>query len=232
MRYYPVSLDLHGIRCLVVGAGRVGRRKIGTLLECGPASIVVLDPGLDGVPAEFADAAACGAVVFRKSPFSPEDIEGMGLVFAATPSAEVNTRIAQACRKKGILCNVAGPADDGVSGSFLVPAHLQEGRITLTVSTEGGSPALSRALKHDLKALIGRGYPLLADLLDAIRPHVLALGLGSDADADIFRAICARPLRDSLAEALARGDAPQADALLSQVLPAELNFSTNEILHD
>ena len=70
-----------------------------------------------------------------------------------------------------------------------------------------------------------------ADLLDAIRPHVLALGLGSDSDATIFRAICARPLRDGLAAALANGDSAQADTLLASVLPAGIDFSTKEILN-
>ncbi|NHZ48206.1 NAD(P)-dependent oxidoreductase, partial [Nitratidesulfovibrio liaohensis] len=43
MRYYPLLLDLHGRACLVVGAGGVGRRKLASLLDSGPASVLVLD---------------------------------------------------------------------------------------------------------------------------------------------------------------------------------------------
>ena len=75
--------------------------------------------------------------------------------------------------------------------------------------------------------------PLSADWPPAEpgRPRLLALGLGSDADAEIFRAICARPLRDELMAALAERDAARADALLAPVLPAALSFSALEIIH-
>ena len=41
MRYYPVNLDINGRRCLVVGGGRVGARKIDTLVQCGAMVTVV-----------------------------------------------------------------------------------------------------------------------------------------------------------------------------------------------
>ena len=47
MRYYPLFLSLADVRCLVVGAGPVGRRKIADLLSCRPASLLVVDPDPD-----------------------------------------------------------------------------------------------------------------------------------------------------------------------------------------
>ncbi|MGD9199069.1 MAG: NAD(P)-dependent oxidoreductase, partial [Desulfobacterales bacterium] len=35
MRYYPINLDIKNRRCLVVGGGAVGTRKVKTLLDCG-----------------------------------------------------------------------------------------------------------------------------------------------------------------------------------------------------
>ena len=49
--------------------------------------------------------------------------------------------------------------------------------------------------------------------------------------AEIFRAVCARPLRDDLMAALAERDAARADALLAPILPADLSFSAEEIIH-
>ena len=232
MRYYPLFLDLSEARCLLVGAGRVGRRKAATLLECRPASLLVLDPGMD--EAAFRDSLAdmdCTPLSCEVRGFRPEDIEGVSLVFAATPSAEVNSAIARLCRASGVLCNVAGPLEEDARGSFIVPAHVEDGPLVLALSTSGGSPALARALKEDLESWLGAGYSRLVRLLEALRPRLLALGLGSDADAEIFRAICARPLRDELMAALAERDAARADALLAPVLPAALSFSALEIIH-
>ena len=232
MRYYPLFLDLAETRCLLVGAGRVGRRKAATLLECRPASLLVLDPGMDEAAfRESLSGSDCAPLSCEARGFRPEDIEGVSLVFAATPSAEVNSAIARLCRASGVLCNVAGPLEEGAKGSFIVPAHVEDGPLVLALSTSGGSPALARALKEDLESWLGAGYSRLVRLLEALRPRLLALGLGSDADAEIFRAVCARPLRDDLMAALAERDAARADALLAPILPADLSFSAEEIIH-
>lgn len=231
MRYYPLFLSLADVRCLVVGAGSVGRRKIADLLACDPASVLVVDPNLDEKTLEEAGlSAAC--LRAEKRAFRPEDLEGVRLAFAATPSAAVNSAVAGLCRASGIPCNVAGPLEKGASGSFLVPAHVESGPITLALSTSGCSPALARALKEDLKAWLQEGYAALALLLRALRPRLLALGLGSDADAAIFRALCARPMRDELMDALSRKDADAVLALLGSVLPESLSLSAEEIIHD
>lgn len=231
MRYYPLFLSLADVRCLVVGAGSVGRRKIADLLACAPASVLVVDPNLDEKALEEAGlSAAC--LRAEKRAFRPEDLEGVRLAFAATPSAAVNSAVAGLCRASGIPCNVAGPLEKGASGSFLVPAHVESGPITLALSTSGCSPALARALKEDLKAWLQEGYAALALLLRALRPRLLALGLGSDADAAIFRALCARPMRDELMDALSRKDADAVLALLGSVLPESLSLSAEEIIHD
>ena len=138
MRYYPLFLDLAEARCLLVGAGRVGRRKAATLLECRPASLLVLDPGMD--EAAFRESLAgldCAPLVCEARAFRPEDIDGVSLVFAATPSAEVNSAIARLCRASGVLCNVAGPLEEGARGNFIVPAQVEDGPLVLALSKIG-----------------------------------------------------------------------------------------------
>ncbi len=233
MRYYPLFLDLHAAHCLVVGAGRVGRRKIGAILECAPASLLVLDPGLDEAAAlalRESFAPLSDPLRVERRAFLPEDVEGKTLVFAATPSAAVNGHIARLALAAGALCNVAGPTDS--AGNFLVPALVRDGPLVLALSTGGSSPALARALKDDLEHWLGRAYAPLLRLLEYLRPRILALGLGSDANAARFRALCAEPLRGRLIESLKRRDAAAISALIRPVLPEGLPFSAEEFLHE
>ena len=109
---------------------------------------------------------------------------------------------------------------------------MEDGPITLALSTGGCSPALARALKEDLRHWIQGGYAPLALLLKKLRPRLIALGLGSSADADVFRALCARPLRDELMDALARKDFGRLADLLRPVLPDALSPSLEEIIHE
>ena len=41
MRYYPVYLDINDRKCVVVGGGSVGARKVITLLACGARVTVI-----------------------------------------------------------------------------------------------------------------------------------------------------------------------------------------------
>ena len=227
MRYYPIFLNLRGKRCLVVGAGRVGSRKIAGLLECDPAEVLVLDPDLPS--AEVRALSGHPAVRHERRAFTAGDVAGRHLVFAATSARSVNALVAACCREQGVPCNVADATDES---DFLVPARVDSGSLTLAVSTGGASPALARALREDLEKWLGRRYCRLVRLLDKLRPTILALRLGSDADAEIFRALCAMPLRETLAEALNRADFSQAQAELRKVLPSAVHPFLAEMLHE
>jgi len=117
MRYYPLYVNLRGKRCLVVGAGQVGRRKIATLAACGPDEVLVLDR--DPPAAVVEELAARPEVVFERRGFAPADLDGRFLVIAATDDEALNWAISRECAARGILCNIV---DQPEKCSFIVPA--------------------------------------------------------------------------------------------------------------
>lgn len=103
---YPVFLALEGRHCLVVGLGQVGRRKLAGLLDCGPASVLVLDtapPAAAAAPL-LRDARVC----FARRACTEKDVAGRVLVFAATNSTAENRRVAAWCRRQA--CSATVPA--------------------------------------------------------------------------------------------------------------------------
>jgi len=217
-RYYPLFLDLRRARCLVVGAGAVGRRKVDALLEAGVRELVVLDPE----PAERARLPEHPALVFEARGFRPDDLVGCALVFAASGSREANAAVAAACAEQGILCNCVNVP---LAGSCIVPATARVGEMVLAIATGGASPAYARHLREELEVWLRDKAPL-AVLLGRIRPRLLALERDSAHNTVLFRAL----VQSRLGEALAAGDLERCTELLAAVLPEELHPLMAEFL--
>ncbi|MBF0482934.1 MAG: bifunctional precorrin-2 dehydrogenase/sirohydrochlorin ferrochelatase [Desulfovibrionaceae bacterium] len=221
MRYYPIFVNLTGKKCLVVGAGQVGRRKIATLASCGAAETLVLDVADPGP--EFDAIRSLPGVRFERRAFVAQDIAGRTLVIASTNDEELNWTISRLCAAQNILCNIV---DQPEKCGFIVPAILSQGDLTVAVSTGGASPALARRIRQDLGDFFGSGYGALLILMSRLRPHIIGLGHGAEANAAVFR----RLVNSDLLSALENKDLAAAKAVLLAELPPELHPLAGELL--
>jgi uroporphyrin-III C-methyltransferase / precorrin-2 dehydrogenase / sirohydrochlorin ferrochelatase len=201
---YPLAVDLRGKPVLVAGGGKVAARKLTELLRCG-AEITLIAPS--SVPAVERLASALHLV---KRPFRAGDELGRYLVFACTDDGAVNREIADLCRRANILCNVADAASEG---SFHVPGVLRKGEVTVTVSTGGAVPGLTRYLKRLLSETLGEETAELAGLLGRFRAELRA---GPDAEraTAILEAL---PYR-KLLQAIKAGGAPAVERALATLI--------------
>ncbi|MDL2285555.1 bifunctional precorrin-2 dehydrogenase/sirohydrochlorin ferrochelatase [Desulfovibrio sp. OttesenSCG-928-F07] len=223
MRYYPVLFKLDNIKVMVAGAGSVGFRKATDVLAASPKSLLWLDPGvdIDDIPDYLRSHPA---LVYEQRGAVPEDVEGCGLVFAATGSREVNKSIADFCHERGVPCNVV---DDPCSGNFIVPSYFVDGELMLALSTGGLSPALAKIMRREMHDWFIEHYRPLLVLLGRLRPLVLAEGNKTDSNTAIFRGIA----RSGLKEALSVKDGPRAKGILQELLPPTLHSNIEELLH-
>lgn len=157
---YPLSVDLRGKPVLVAGGGAVAARKLTELLRCG-ADITVIAPE----PSAAVERLASALHLIRR-PFKSGDELGRYLVFACTNDSAVNLEIASLCLRGNILCNVADASSDG---TFHVPGVIRKGDVTVTVSTGGAAPGLTRMLKRILSETLGEETAELAALLGRFR---------------------------------------------------------------
>ena len=182
MRYYPIQLDVQGRRCLVVGGGGVGTRKVDTLLSCGARVTVVSLKVTDGLRR----LSACGAIRLWERAYAASDLEGIFLVNGATDDEELNRRVSADAAALNILCNIA---DRPEKCNFILPAVVQRGDLVLTVSTSGKSPALAKKLRHELERQFGEEYAVLLKLMGAIRKRLLAEAHAPEAHKPFFEKI-------------------------------------------
>lgn len=175
---YPVSLDIGGKLCLVVGGGRVAARKVRGLLAAG-ARVRVISPALH---ARLEALLAQEGIEWQRKPFVAEDVEGAFLVFAATDQPEVQAAVLAAARSHNLLVNMANnPADC----DFQVPAVLRRGELSISVATNGTTPAMAALVRRQLEGVIGDEYALLTTLMGALREEILRLA-SSEAEKKIL----------------------------------------------
>jgi precorrin-2 dehydrogenase/sirohydrochlorin ferrochelatase len=165
--YYPVSLDLRGHACLVVGGGSVGEGKVEGLLAAG-ARVTVVSPTL--TPRLQAWAVA-GRITHHDRKYRERDLDGQRLAFVATSHREVTELVAADARRRGIWINAA---DDPIYCDFLLPSVLRRGRLVVAVSTGGASPALAGRVRRDLEHRLAPEYAELVDLAAEVRAELRA----------------------------------------------------------
>ena len=99
-RYTTLGINMAGLRCLVVGGGRIGSRKAATL-AAGGAEVTVVAPAISGTLPEL---VAAGRVRWQPSEYDAAMLPGFVLVVAATAERALNLRIAADAEEPGILC--------------------------------------------------------------------------------------------------------------------------------
>jgi siroheme synthase-like protein len=170
--YYPVSLDVSGRACLVVGGGRVAARKARGLLECG-ARVTVIAPAVSDEMQSLGPALAA----LERRPYGAGDVSAFRLVVTATGIEEVDAAVHADAEAAGVWVN---SADDRAHSSFILPAVHRDGAVTVAVSTGGLSPALASWLRARIAARDLRSIGALAQLLGEARARLLEAGRRSD----------------------------------------------------
>ena len=163
--FYPLALDVLGRRCVVVGAGAVGRRKAQGFAEAGGV-VTLIDPAAS--PSEGEDAVFATIA----EPFSAEHLEGALLAVAATDQPEVNARVLEAARARGILVNLAAPAGGEAEeeiGDFVTMAAVRRGDLLIALTTGGAGPALTARLRQQLEEQFGGEWDPYVALLGRVR---------------------------------------------------------------
>lgn len=159
MAYFPFFVDLSGQDGLIVGGSTVALRKIEKLLPYGPRLTVCapdISPEIRAVP---------GLLLLPRT-FAPDLLEGKAFVIAATDDAELNHDISRLCQEGQIPVNVV---DDRNYCSFLFPALVKRGSLSVGISTGGASPTGAVYWKKRIDAMIPEGFGEVLAYLDGAR---------------------------------------------------------------
>lgn len=158
MNRFPLCINLEDKRFLIVGYGRIAKRKLKVISEfTSNIKIITKDP--------TEEELGKGIEIVNKC-FDEKDLEGVDFVITATGSREQDEAIVTSCKAKGIPVNAA---DDREECDFFLPGIIKRGDLVVSVSTSGKSPAYSRHLREQIEDVIPDNIEKVLDILGELR---------------------------------------------------------------
>ena len=139
MDFFPLYLSTKQQRVLIVGGGEVAYKKLKKLHSFG-VEVALISP-------EYSNLCLCymhkHAISYQTRPYEKGDIVGYSLVVLATNSPSLHHAIYEESRQERVLVNAT---DSLVQSDVIFPSVVVREGLSVAFSTQGASPALSKAL--------------------------------------------------------------------------------------
>ncbi len=147
--FYPAHINLQNRNALVVGGGTVAERKVVSMLISG-AHVTVISPDATELIAFLSDT---GQIQWHKRHLIEGDTQDNFLVCAATDHTSINTEVfSEAYNKHNTrLVNVV---DVIPQCTFAAASVVTDGKLVISISTSGKSPATSRRIREYLETML------------------------------------------------------------------------------
>jgi precorrin-2 dehydrogenase/sirohydrochlorin ferrochelatase len=164
VRYYPAFLSLKNKKAVVVGGGKVAERKVRLLVKAG-ANVKIISPVITKPLEKLRDE---GNLKHVNRNYIKRDLKNAYIVIAATSSVELNTKIA------GDSENLVNVVDTPSEGNYIVPSVVTRGPLTIAISTEGTSPAVSKTIRKEVEKHYSKEFTNYMRFLEVMREKAVA----------------------------------------------------------
>jgi precorrin-2 dehydrogenase len=164
---FPLTLDVKGRPCVVLGGDEEAADKVQRLLDAG-AKVTVVAPTLNDALRKLTAAAK---VIHRVRLFRGQDAADVFLVINTLRTDEEFSRslYEMAVKERFLLCAMDQPE---FSNAWL-PAVVSRGHLRCAVSTSGTAPALASRLRQDMEEIFDETFQSFLEWLSSVRESVL-----------------------------------------------------------
>lgn len=206
---FPILLDLKGKRAVVFGGGKIANRRVMKLLDAEAKVTVVsrdFHPGLKR--RKGPDLKLVKREIKKGSSF----IENSDIVLIATDDAQLNDRLEKEARMLKKIVNRADVASD-----FIIPATIKTGDITVSISTDGKSPAVAKNIKKRIKRVLTSEDQYLIDIEEFAREKLKKTIKNQNRREKFLRELINR---SDIIEKMKNGDVNSAKRILESTINA------------
>lgn len=162
MKYFPISINLAHKKCLVIGGGKVSLRKTKQLLKYN-ADVTIISKTI------LEDFKTLNVNIILQE-FKPSYLQDVFLVVSATNDIKLNQHILDICNSRNILCN---SATNTLDNGYIFSAIAEQDSITVSVTTNGESPYISKLIKDDIQDEILSKYGKALEVSKEWRKYLL-----------------------------------------------------------
>ncbi|MCF6130145.1 TSUP family transporter [Flavobacterium sp. AS60] len=162
---FPIFLKTETAHFLIVGGGNVGLEKTETLLRQNP-NIRITVVATYFHPKVVEIASQHKNVTLLERPFEKQDVNDADFVIIATDNPELNAKIRDLAKAKGIKVNAADQPD---LCDFYLGSIVNKGSLKIAISTNGKSPVLAKRMREYFTDVIPDGINDSIEQLNSFR---------------------------------------------------------------
>ena len=180
---FPLMIDLSDKQIVIIGAGKVATHKAMLFLDYTNVTVVnadfneeLLNRSQDEVVSVDQKPAAKPHHSLHLIHANIESLDDDAfikifsntfLVISATKDEAFNCRIADLAKQSGALVNRVDAVDE-----VIIPSIISEGDLSISISTQGTSPALSKYTRKKIESLISPHFSDMSRLQAEIREQL------------------------------------------------------------
>ncbi|MBB3288850.1 MULTISPECIES: siroheme synthase CysG [unclassified Rhizobium] len=162
---FPAFFRVEGRVAAVFGNGDEAFAKVRLLLNT-QARIVACAPAPE---ADYHAFLIANRIETVRDDFSPDQVKGATLVFAATGDAAADRAIVDAARAERIPANAVDQPD---YCDFYTPALVNRAPVAVAIGTEGAGPVLAQMIRAQIDQMLSPSLGKLAELATRYRKPV------------------------------------------------------------
>jgi len=150
MSFFPMFMDMHALKVLVVGGGYIATEKLEKLVDFTQEITVIALR----VEEEAQMLIEAHGLTLHQRAYEVGDIEGFDIVIVATDTVDLHKAIYEESRGSRILVNSVDNTD---YCDFIFPSYVKKDDLTIAFSTGGASPAFAKQIRRHFEKIIPEG---------------------------------------------------------------------------
>jgi len=160
--FFPAFISLKNRKILLVGGGKIALDKLEKLLLFSQNIKIVAKDFSD----EFLEISKKNSLKVLKREYKDEDLNSCDIVIIAVDSSHLHEDIYNKTRDLRVLVN---SVDNINYCDFIFPSFIKDGDLTIAISTNGASPAVSKYLKRYIQKLLPKDLKEFMNELKKLR---------------------------------------------------------------